>query len=176
MKQSSEDVYSRLNEQIHQELSSWYAYLGMSIWCNNHYFAGFAKWLNSQAQEEYMHSVKIQQFLIDRGVEIELKPIEVPRQEFESIIEIFEYALAQEKMNSKSIDEIFQLAFERKAFASVAELQWFITEQVEEEKTAQTNLAHIKMVASDPAAVLELDKSFAARDTIFPLPPNASAD
>jgi ferritin len=53
----------------------------------------------------------------------------------------------------------------------VTELQWFITEQVEEERTAQTNLAHVKMVASDPAAVLELDKSFGARETLFPVQP-----
>jgi ferritin len=92
MKDSSQEVYNRMNEQIHQELSAWYAYLGMSIWCSKNYFAGFAKWLNSQAQEEYMHAVKIQQFLIDRGVQIILKPIEEPRQEYGSIIEIFEAA------------------------------------------------------------------------------------
>ncbi len=171
MKDSSQEVYNRLNEQIHQELAAWYGYLGMSIWCSKNYFAGFAKWLNSQAQEEYMHAVKIQQFLIDRGVQITLKPIEEPRQEYESIIEIFEAALAQEQANTASLNEIFQLAFERKAYASVTELQWFITEQVEEERTAQTNLAHIKMVASDPAAVLELDKSFGIRETLFPVQP-----
>ncbi|MBL4886823.1 MAG: ferritin [Planctomycetaceae bacterium] len=171
MKHTSEEVYNRLNDQIHQELAAWYGYLGMSIWCSKNYFAGFAKWLNSQSQEEYMHAVKIQQFLIDRGVQITLQPISEPRQEYSSITEIFEAALAQEQSNSKSLNSIFQLAFESQAYASVTELQWFITEQVEEERTAQTNLAHIKMVASDPAAVLELDKSFGARESIFPIPP-----
>ncbi len=171
MKDSSQEVYRRLNEQIHEELAAWYGYLGMSIWCSKNYFAGFAKWLNSQAQEEYMHAVKIQQFLIDRGVQITLKGIEKPRQEYNSIVEIFEAALAQEQANSASLNDIFQLAFESRAYASVTELQWFINEQVEEERTAQTNLAHIKMVASDPAAVLELDKSFGERQSLFPVQP-----
>lgn len=176
MKDSSEEVYAQLNDQIHHELAAWYGYLGMSIWCSKNYFAGFAQWLNSQAQEEYMHAVKIQQFLIDRGVQITLQPIAEPRQEYASVVEIFEAALALEKANSASLNSIFQLAFEQKAYASVTELQWFITEQVEEERTAQTNLAHIKMVASDPAAVLDLDKSFATREAIFPIPPASGAE
>lgn len=171
MKSSSKEVYERLNDQIHQELGAWYGYLGMSIWCSENYFAGFAKWFNSQAQEEYMHAVKIQEFLIDRQVPITLQAIEPPRQTYDSIIEIFEAALAQEQANTRSINEIFHLAFEKQAYASVTELQWFITEQVEEEKTAQTNLAHIKMVSSDPAAVLELDKVFGERESVFNVAP-----
>ncbi|QDU09803.1 ferritin [Gimesia aquarii] len=167
---NDEKVFQRLNEQIHLELDAWYGYLAMSTWCSKNYFPGFAKWLNSQAQEEYTHAMKLRWFLIDRGKSVILKQIEKPKIEFTTVIDIFEAALDQEKENTRSINSILQFAFEEKAYATSAELQWFITEQVEEERSAQMNLAHIKMVADDPAALLDLDKAFGEREAIFPVP------
>tara|TARA_R110002095_G_scaffold142965_1_gene123798 strand:- start:9472 stop:9993 length:522 start_codon:yes stop_codon:yes gene_type:complete len=166
----TEKVFCRINEQIHCELDAWYTYLAMSTWCSKKFFPGFAKWFNSQAQEEYMHAMKLRWYLVARGRVVNLKQIEKPQTEFASVVDLFEAALKHETENTRNIIEIFQFAFEEKAYASVTELQWFSREQVEEEKTSETNLAHIKMVANDPAALLDLDKAFGVRESLFPVP------
>ncbi|MEZ6046433.1 MAG: ferritin [Planctomycetaceae bacterium] len=154
MKTVAADIFVKLNDQINKELTAWYEYLAMSSWCSAHYFNGFASWLNSQAQEEYAHAARLRTFLLERGAQVELKALAEPRTDYESVLEIFEAALKQEEQNTQSINQIYQFAFENRAFASIPELQWFITEQVEEERTAQINLAHIRMVKNDPAALL----------------------
>lgn len=158
-----EQLTDALNDQISSELASWYSYLAMSAWCARQQLSGCALWLRAQAQEEYTHAMKIYDFLIDRDVPVQLKPIEPPKGEFGSIVEIFEWALQQEQDNTKRIDALFQRSMEEQAFASLVELQWFITEQVEEEKSARANLARIKMVADDPAAILDFDNSLSGR-------------
>ena len=158
-----EFVFNALSEQIGAELDAWYSYLGMSAWCSAEQLHGCAAWLRAQAEEEHGHAMKIYQFLIDRNVPIQLKPIEPPTMKFESIVDVFESAMQQEQENTKRIDAIFQLAHEQHAFASLVELQWFITEQVEEEKSARENLTKIKMVGDDPAAILEFDHLMSAR-------------
>lgn len=154
---SKQQVSLALNDQLTAELASWYSYLAMSAWCESQELKGCAGWLRAQAQEEYTHAMKIYEFLINRNIGFEFQKLDPPRNSFESIVEIFEWALQQEKENTERIDRLFQLAMEHGAFASLVELQWFITEQVEEEKTARSNLARIRMVAEDPAAVLDFD-------------------
>ena len=83
----------------------------------------------------------------------------------------FEWALKQEQENTQRIDALFQLAMEQRAFASLVELQWFITEQVEEEQVARANLARVKMISDDPSAIIDFDDSLAQRA----LPLDASA-
>ncbi|QDV45335.1 putative ferritin-1 [Stieleria neptunia] len=162
-KMSNQQINDALNGQIASEFASWYSYLAMSAWCSQEQLAGCAGWLRAQAQEEYTHAMKIYEFLLDRDVEVKLSPLDAPRQTFGSIVEIFECALQQEQENTKRIDDLFSMAMEQKAFASLVELQWFVTEQVEEEKTARTNLARIKMIADDPAAVLDFDNALGQR-------------
>ncbi|GAA5509627.1 ferritin [Novipirellula caenicola] len=161
---SHHQVTDALNEQLSCELGSWYAYLAMSAWCDRQQLTGCAGWLRAQAQEEYTHAMKIYDFLLVRDVEVKLTQVDPPRQEFANIVEIFEWALKQEKENTQRIDALFQLAMEQKAFASLVELQWFITEQVEEEQSARANLARIKMVANDPAAILDFDNMLGERN------------
>ncbi|PAY20813.1 ferritin [Rhodopirellula sp. SM50] len=160
---SNQQINDALNGQIASEFESWYSYLAMSAWCSREQLSGCAGWLRAQAQEEYTHAMKIYEFLLDRDVEVKLSPLDAPRETFHSIVEIFECALQQEQANTKRIDELFHMAMEQKAFASLVELQWFVTEQVEEEKTARTNLARIKMIADDPAAVLDFDNNLGQR-------------
>lgn len=168
---SKQQVSAALNDQITAELASWYSYLAMSAWCESQQFTGCAQWLRAQAQEEYTHAMKIYEFLINRNIAFEFQQLEAPRSKFESLVEIFEWALQQEKENTERIDRLFQLAMENNAFASLVELQWFITEQVEEEKSARNNLARIRMVADDPAAVLDFDESLSQRS--LPMDPTA---
>lgn len=90
-----------------------------------------------------------------------------PAPQYKSVVEVFQQALKQEQDNSERIDAIFQLALEQRAFASLVELQWFITEQVEEEKSARENLAKVKMVSNDPAAILEFDRVLGQRELLL---------
>jgi ferritin len=162
---ANKDVIAAINGQINEELSASYAYLAMSAWCQMQNFVGAARWLRLQSQEEYGHAMKLFDFVLARGGDVQLKAIEQPRATFTSLADIFEKALQQEQEVGREIDSLYELAFREKAFAAVAELQWFLTEQVEEEKTAREIVAKFRLVGSDPAAIIDLDRELGSRPT-----------
>jgi ferritin len=94
---------------------------------------------------------------------VQLKAIEQPRGTYASLADVFVKALEQEQGVSREIDSLYELAFREKAFAAVAELQWFLTEQVEEEKTAREIVAKFKLIDGDPAATIDLDRELGER-------------
>src|ERR671914_373568 len=130
-------VVEAINRQINSELSASYSYLAMSAWCDQQKFVGAARWLRLQSQEEYLHAMKL--------------------------LDFFERGLEQEQEVSHQIDALYETAFNEKAFAAVAELQWFLTEQVEEEKTGREIVAKFKMVGNDPASLLDMDRELGSR-------------
>ena len=156
-------VVKAINRQINSELSASYSYLAMSAWCERQKFTGAARWLRLQSQEEYMHAMKLFDFILARDAAAELKPIEQPRQKFDSLSDVFEKALQQEQDVSRQIDNLYEIAFKEKAFAAVAELQWFLTEQVEEEKTGREIVAKFKLIGNDPASILDMDRELGTR-------------
>ena len=156
-------VHKSLNQQLNRELQAWYEYLGMASWCSRQELHGCEKWLRVQSQEEYTHAMKLYQFLTDRNLKVTLMELKAPRVDFGNIVEIFEAALHQEEENTRSIHEIFDLALQQKSFASVVELQWFITEQVEEMRVARENLVKARMVGDDGGATLEFDRNLGER-------------
>jgi ferritin len=156
-------VVEAINRQINSELSASYSYLAMSAWCESHKFTGAARWLRLQSQEEHLHAMKLFDFVLARGEEVELQPIVEPRQRFASLLDIFERALAQEQEVSRQIDSLYEIAFQEKAFAAVAELQWFLTEQVEEEKTGREVVAKLQMIGNDAASLLDMDRELGSR-------------
>jgi ferritin len=107
--------------------------------------------------------MKLFDFVLARNHPVALPGIEKPRSEFASIVDVFERALAQEQEVSRQIDSLYELAFTQKVFAAMAELQWFITEQVEEEKTVREIVAKFQMVKDDPASILDLDRELGGR-------------
>lgn len=113
-----------------------------------------------------MHAMKLFDFVLARNAAVDLKPIDQPRQTFASVADVFEKALEHEQEVSRQIDTLYEIAFREKAFAAVAELQWFLTEQVEEEKTGREIVARFKMVGNDPASLLDLDRELGARATV----------
>jgi ferritin len=159
-------VVEAINRQINSELSASYTYLAMSAWCECQKFTGAARWLRLQSQEEYMHAMKLFDFILARDATVDLKPIEQPRQTFESLADVFEKALQQEQEVSRQIDNLYEIAFKEKAFAAVAELQWFLTEQVEEEKTGREIVAKFKLIGNDPASILDMDRDLGTRSAI----------
>jgi ferritin len=158
-------VLEAINRQINSELSASYAYLAMSAYCECQKFTGAARWLRQQSQEEHMHAMKLFDFVLARDRSVELLAIERPASDFKSVADVFERALAQEQEVSRQIDSLYETAFNEKAFAAVAELQWFLTEQVEEEKTAREIVAKFHMVGGDPASLLDLDRELGARSS-----------
>lgn len=156
-------VVQAINRQINSELSASYAYLAMSAFCERKKFTGAARWLRLQSQEEHMHAMKLFDFLLARDEDVDLQAIERPHYGFNKVADVFVRALEQEEEVSRQIDALYEVAFTEKAFAAVAELQWFLTEQVEEEKTAREIVAKFKMVGDDPASLLDLDRELGGR-------------
>ena len=156
-------VLEAINRQINSELSASYSYLAMSAYCERQKFTGAARWLRLQSQEENMHAMKLFDFVLARDCSVDLFAIERPKYDFKSVAEVFERSLEQEQEVSRQIDSLYETAFTEKAFAAVAELQWFLTEQVEEEKTAREIVAKFKLVGNDPASLLDLDRDLGSR-------------
>ena len=121
-------VQGALNEQITTELFSSYNYLAMSAFCERQNFRGCAQWLRVQSQEEYAHAMKLYDFLLARNGKVELKAIQAPRTDYDSIPQVFAETLKQEEEVSRRIDQLYELAFKEKAFAALVQLQWFITQ------------------------------------------------
>ncbi len=157
------NVLEAVNEQINNELVSSYTYLAMSAHCSANHFHGFAKWLRIQSSEEYGHAMKLLDFLQNRGGGVKLNAIPEPKVKFKSMQEVFEAALAQELSVSKRIDALYELAQKEKAFSLMVELQWFLTEQVEEEKQARDIVAKFNLIKNDPVALLEIDRELGSR-------------
>lgn len=155
-----EDV---LNEQIKNEFFSSFLYLSMSAYCDAQNLPGFAHWLHLQSQEEYAHAMKIFDYIQDREGKVVLKAIEQPASEFGSLVKIFEETLAHEKLVSKMINNLYAMAIEEKDYPTQVMLQWFINEQVEEEKTASDILAQVKMIGDNTSALIVLDQQLAGR-------------
>ena len=158
-------VHEAINRQINAELTASYSYLQMSAFCARQAFNGCAHWLRLQSQEEYGHAMKLYDFVLDRGGEVSLKAMAAPMQKYASLHDVFERVSKQEQAVSGQIDSLYDLAFREKAFSATVELQWFLTEQVEEERSAREILAKLKLIANDPAALLDFDRDLGNRTT-----------
>ena len=156
-------VLDAINRQVAAEFSASFSYLAMAGWCEHHKFMGAGQWLRMQSAEEHLHAMKLFNFVLARNRQVRLATIEEPRSDFKSVVEVFEQALANEQRVSTQIDQLYELAFHEKVFAAMAELQWFITEQVEEEKSVREIVAKFHMVKDDPASLLDLDRELGAR-------------
>lgn len=156
-------VLDAITRQIANEFGASFSYLAMAGWCEHHKFMGAGHWLRMQSQEEHGHAMKLFNFVLARNHAVALPGIDKPRSEFASIVEVFERALAQEQEVTRQIDALYELAFKEKVFAAAAALQWFISEQVEEEKTVREIVAKFHMVKDDPASLLDLDRELGAR-------------
>ena len=172
---ANKNVIDAINGQINSELSASYSYLAMSAWSEAQHFIGASRWLRLQSQEEYMHAMKLFDFVLARGGVVQLKAIDQPRGTYASLADVFVKAFEQEQEVSREIDSLYELAFREKAFAAVAELQWFLTEQVEEEKTAREIVTKLTMIGNDPASLLDMDRELGSRAGIDVPPPAASA-
>jgi ferritin len=164
MSSLSKVMANAINEQINNELFSSYSYLSMSAYCEHQQFTGCARWMRAQSQEEYAHAMRLYDFLIARGGRVQLAAIAQPQADFDSVPAVFTIAYAQEQGVTGQIERLYEMAFEQKAFAALVELEWFIKEQVEEEKTARDIVHKFNLVKDDPASLLDLDRELGSRN------------
>lgn len=152
-----------LNDQIQKEMFSSYLYLSMAAYFAAKNLPGFAHWMRKQADEEREHGMKIYDHLIERGGHVTLKAIEAPQTDWKSSLEIFEETAAHEAKVTASINALYELALKEKDYPAQVMLQWFITEQVEEEKNAAEILAHLKLIDERGPEMLMLDQRLGKR-------------
>ena len=159
-------VFAAINDQINSEFQSSYTYLAMAGFCDRQKFLGAAKWLRLQSEEERQHGMKLFDFVLARDGAVELKAIAQPQTAFDSLPAVFETALGHEQRVTQEINSLYELCFTEKAFAEMTELQWFLTEQVEEEKTAREIVTKFRLVKNDPAAILDMDRELGSRTMV----------
>ena len=159
----SDTLQKALNQQIHMEFSSAYAYLAMVAYFEDQGLSGFAHWMRMQSQEEVNHAMRLFNYMLDRGGHVVLEEVVKPTMEFASPLSAFEFALGHEQKVTKSIHELYRLASDENDYATQTQLHWFIDEQVEEEDSAGDAVARLQLAGDDSAAILMLDAEFGKR-------------
>lgn len=159
----SQTMQEAINEQINKELFSSYLYLSMAAYFASKNLPGFAKWMQTQSGEEREHAMKLYEHLEDRGGRVTLKAIAAPQFEWASNLEAFRAAAAHEAHISASIHALYETALKEKDYPAQVMLQWFINEQVEEEKNAAEIVGHLELIEERGTAVLMLDKQLGKR-------------
>lgn len=159
----SKTVQDAINDQITFEFESAYLYLSMSAYCDSINLPGFAHWMRIQYQEELMHAMRLFDFVNDRGGRVVLQAFSQPPSEFDSPLALFTQALAHERDISAKISRLYEIAVRENDYPTQAHLQWFITEQVEEEKNAGQIVEQLKRGGGDGTALLMIDNVLSAR-------------
>ena len=159
----SPKMQDALNEQINLEQYSAQLYLAMSAHCDALSFKGFAHWLRVQAGEETAHALKLIDFVLDRRGRLELKLVAAPPREFGGVIQVFEQTLAHEMGITQKINALFNLARAEGDPASEIQLQWYVTEQVEEEANVSQVVDHLRAVGPQGGGIWYLDSRMGKR-------------
>ena len=163
------NVLEGLNDQITKELYSAYVYFSMSAWLETQGLRGFAHWMRMQAQEELMHVMKLYTYIIDKSGRIEFKTIQSPKNTWESPLKAVEDAYKHECDVSESINKLVSLSTKEEDHSTRVFLQWFVSEQVEEEANADALVQKLKLIEGFPAGLFMIDNELATR-TIAPAP------
>lgn len=158
-----QNMEQALNKQLTAELYSAYLYLSMAAYFYSLNLNGFANWMTVQNQEETMHAMKFYNYINERGGRITLAQIDGPPTNWNSPLEVFEETLKHEEKVTGLINNLVDLAIAERDHAANAFLQWFVTEQVEEEASANEIIQNLKMAGKDPHALFMLDRELGAR-------------
>jgi ferritin len=169
----SRKMEKALNAQVNAELYSAYLYLSMESYFKSLNLNGFANWMRVQTQEEVSHAMKIYDFVAERGGRVLLEAIEGPPTEWNSPLEVFEAAYAHEQKVTGLINDLVDLAIKEKDHATNSFLQWFVSEQVEEEASTDEIVQQLKMMEKAPGGMFMLNRELGQR--VF-TPPAAAAE
>ena len=140
----SHKVVEELNRQLNQELAAAHSYLALSVWCDIRNFKGFGKYFVKQAGEERSHAERIIKHLTDRSETAKVSALAAPKQDFETLLEVAQQAQSQERANTQGVNAVYEAALGAKDYPVQVLMQWFITEQVEEEDWATEMVERIQ--------------------------------
>lgn len=164
----TKELEKELIEQLNKEYHSAYIYLGMSAYCSKEGFNGAANWFLVQYQEEIAHGMKLFKYLEDQDVEILLPAIAEVKVEFKSLLDVFKKALEHEQKMTKNLNILSDLSMKDKDHATYNLLQWYVTEQVEEEANLKAIIDHIKLVGDNGYGLYTIDKELSTRVFVDP--------
>ena len=153
-----------INDQINNELHSAYLYLAMSAEATSKGLRGSGKWFYVQYQEEMVHVMKFFNYLLEQGVDVELAAIAKPKVGFKSLLGMLEATLKHEQFITKCIHGLMDLAVREKDYATQVLLQWYITEQVEEEANDNEIVGMLRMAGASTGTLLMIDKQLGKRE------------
>jgi ferritin len=156
-------ILDALNNQINQEMYSGYFYMSMATHCESINFPGAAQWLKLQSKEEWAHAMKLYDYVGAAGEKVVLESIPKPPAEFKSLVNVFETVLEHEKKVTSLINKLYETSLKENDYATQIYLQWFVTEQVEEEKNATEIITQLKMIGEHPASLFMMDKHLGSR-------------
>ena len=164
----SEKMINSLNGQINKELYSAYLYLSMAAHSTSIGLNGFANWFYVQVKEELTHAEKFYNYINQQGGKVVLDAIDEPDKDFSSPADLFKRTLEHEKKVTKMINDLVDLAKKQNDHATETCLQWFVTEQIEEEANATENVQKLKLVGKDGNGLLMVDSQLATRVFVPP--------
>ncbi len=159
-----------LNEQVNAELYSAYLYLSMAAYFESLDLKGCATWMYAQVQEEMVHAMKIYNYIDERGGRVIMDAIAAPRNEWDSALEVFEHAYQHEQHVTSLINNLMDLAISERDHATQIFLQWFVTEQVEEEASAGGVVERLKLAGESTGGLFMVDRELGQRPLPIPLP------
>ncbi len=159
----SETMNTALNEQVKWEMYSSYLYLSMSAYFADRDMPGFAQWMRVQAEEELFHAMRFYDYINERGGRVRLQPVDAPPYEWSDTITVFDDTLTHEQHVTDRINKLANLAQDERDHATGIFLQWFISEQVEEEDSVKTVLGKLRMINGQGHGMLMLDAELGAR-------------
>ncbi len=165
----SKKMSKAINIQMVREMYSGYLYMAMSAFSNSQGLKGFANWLMVQYHEEMFHAMKMYEYLQRQGCAVEIGAIDAPPASWSSPLNMFEKVLEHEQKVTAWINELMEIAVAEKDHASQIFLQWYVTEQVEEEENDNDIIAQLKLIKDNVQGLLMLDKELAARIATVPL-------
>lgn len=164
----SKSVYAALNKHMNTELFSAYLYLNMSAAANEMGYKGSANWFNVQYQEEMVHFTKFYNYINSQGAQAFVDKMAKPASSFKSLLHFFEETLKHEQFITKCINDLTEQAVQEKDHATQIFLQWFITEQIEEEENDREIIGKLKLIGDNGYGQLMLDNELAARVFVPP--------
>lgn len=161
----SPKMLKALNAHLNEEFYSSYLYLSMAAYFEARNLKGFANWMRLQSEEEQMHGMKFFDFILQKGGKVSLAQINTPKLGWKSIFEVFSDTLKHEQKISGLINKLVEVAMTEKDFATNTFLQWFVTEQVEEEANVEEIIQKIEMIGDNKSGLYMLDNELGARAT-----------
>jgi len=159
----SKKLEAALNIQINEEYYSSYIYLAMAAYLEDKNLDGCAHWMQMQAREEYEHAMKIFDYMVDRGARVVLTEVKAPPKAWDSPLDAFKGALEHEQYMTGNINKLTDLAIAEKDHATGNLLQWYVTEQVEEEAQVEDIVKKLEMMGTDGPGLFMMDRELKNR-------------